>query len=126
MIIVGIPHDRENYFMADGDLAFMLEQAGFLTFTAPEEPVDAVLSSIALHHLPDFWKGVALQRIADGERHPALSVKDDLPDDSFFFHNPQFSTKKGETGIWNEAADVFWSVRVILRPWIWASRTTTS
>ncbi len=42
-----------------------LEQAGFLTFTAPEEPVDAVLSSIALHHLPDFWKGVALQRIAD-------------------------------------------------------------
>jgi len=30
MIIIGIPHDRENYFMADGDLAFMLEQAGFL------------------------------------------------------------------------------------------------
>ena len=30
MVIIGAPFDRENYFMADGDLAFMLEQAGFL------------------------------------------------------------------------------------------------
>ncbi len=30
MVIIGTPFDRENYFMADGDLAFMLEQAGFL------------------------------------------------------------------------------------------------
>ena len=42
-----------------------VETAGFLTFTPPSEPVDAVLASIALHHLPDFWKAVALQRIAD-------------------------------------------------------------
>lgn len=30
MIIIGTPHDIENYFMADGELAFKLEQAGFL------------------------------------------------------------------------------------------------
>lgn len=30
MIIIGIPRDIENYLMADGELAFMLEQAGFL------------------------------------------------------------------------------------------------
>lgn len=30
MIILGTPRDRENYFMADGNLAFLLEQGGFL------------------------------------------------------------------------------------------------
>lgn len=30
MIIIGTPKDINNYFMADGELAFMLEQAGFL------------------------------------------------------------------------------------------------
>ena len=50
------------------------EQAGFLTFALPEDPVDVVYSSIALHHLPDFWKAVALQRIADS-----------LKDDGFFY-----------------------------------------
>ena len=39
--------------------------AGFLTFPTLPESVDAVVSSLALHHLPDFWKVVALKRIAD-------------------------------------------------------------
>lgn len=39
-------------------------QAGFLTYEHKSEPVDVLLSSIALHHLPDFWKMVALNRIA--------------------------------------------------------------
>lgn len=39
--------------------------AGFLTYRRDGEPVDAVVSSLALHHLPDFWKCVALQKIAD-------------------------------------------------------------
>lgn len=30
MIIIGTPKDINNYFMADGELAFMLEQEGFL------------------------------------------------------------------------------------------------
>ena len=29
MIIVGTPNDLENYFMADGDLIWELERAGF-------------------------------------------------------------------------------------------------
>ena len=29
MIIIGTPHDLENYFMADGDLILELERAGF-------------------------------------------------------------------------------------------------
>jgi putative AdoMet-dependent methyltransferase len=38
-------------------------QAGFLTYEHAGEPVDAVISQLALHHLPDFWKTIALNRI---------------------------------------------------------------
>ncbi len=39
--------------------------AGFLSYEHKGEPVDAVVSVAALHHLPDFWKAVALKRIYD-------------------------------------------------------------
>jgi len=38
-------------------------QAGFLTFDFPENEYDAVVTSLALHHLPDVWKGEALANI---------------------------------------------------------------
>jgi ubiquinone/menaquinone biosynthesis C-methylase UbiE len=37
--------------------------AGFLTYEHQGKPLDAVVSQLALHHLPDFWKMIALQRI---------------------------------------------------------------
>ena len=37
--------------------------AGFLTYEHIGEPVDVVVSQLALHHLPDFWKSIALRRI---------------------------------------------------------------
>ncbi len=37
--------------------------AGFLTYEHRGEPLDVVVSQLALHHLPDFWKLVALKRI---------------------------------------------------------------
>jgi ubiquinone/menaquinone biosynthesis C-methylase UbiE len=37
--------------------------AGFLTYRHTEAPVDLVMTKAAFHHLPDFWKQVALQRI---------------------------------------------------------------
>lgn len=39
-----------------------IEQAGFLTYTTPA-PADFVYTRWALHHLPDFWKAVALDRM---------------------------------------------------------------
>lgn len=39
-------------------------QAGFLSYEHTGGPADFVYSRNALHHLPDFWKAVALQRIA--------------------------------------------------------------
>ena len=37
--------------------------AGFLTYEHQGEAVDAVVSQLALHHLPDFWKMIALRRV---------------------------------------------------------------
>lgn len=37
--------------------------AGFLSYEHKATPVDAVVTQLALHHLPDFWKMVALRRI---------------------------------------------------------------
>jgi cyclopropane fatty-acyl-phospholipid synthase-like methyltransferase len=39
--------------------------AGFLSYEHKGEPVDAVVSVVALHHLPDFWKAVAFKRMYD-------------------------------------------------------------
>jgi ubiquinone/menaquinone biosynthesis C-methylase UbiE len=36
---------------------------GFLTYSHESDPVDAVVSKLALHHLPDFWKAAALRNI---------------------------------------------------------------
>ncbi len=38
--------------------------AGFLTYRHSGKPADVVYSRYALHHLPDFWKAIALGRIA--------------------------------------------------------------
>ncbi len=39
-------------------------RGGLLTYQPSAKPLDAVVSQFALHHLPDFWKQVALIRIA--------------------------------------------------------------
>lgn len=38
-------------------------QAGFLTYEHRGGPADFVYSRYALHHIPDFWKAIALKRI---------------------------------------------------------------
>lgn len=38
-------------------------RAGFLTYEHGGRPADVVYSRYALHHLPDFWKAVALDRM---------------------------------------------------------------
>ena len=40
-------------------------RGGFLTYRHEGEPADVVYSRFALHHLPDFWKGIALGRISE-------------------------------------------------------------
>jgi len=40
-----------------------VSQAGFLTYEHVGDPADFIYSRYALHHLPDFWKAVALDRL---------------------------------------------------------------
>jgi ubiquinone/menaquinone biosynthesis C-methylase UbiE len=40
-----------------------VKAAGFLTYDHAGDPADVVYSRYALHHLPDFWKAVALRRV---------------------------------------------------------------
>jgi SAM-dependent methyltransferase len=40
-------------------------EAGFLTYEHVGEPPQLLHSRNALHHLPDFWKGLALARVHD-------------------------------------------------------------
>lgn len=39
--------------------------AGFLTYEHQGDPVNFIVTKTALHHLPDFWKTVALTRMYD-------------------------------------------------------------
>ena len=38
-------------------------RAGFLTYEHTGDPADFIYSRYALHHLPDFWKAIALNRL---------------------------------------------------------------
>jgi FkbM family methyltransferase len=53
-------------------------EAGFLTYEHRGEPADLVYSRLALHHLPDFWKAVALARIAAMLRPGGIFRLDDV------------------------------------------------
>jgi SAM-dependent methyltransferase len=43
-------------------------EAGLLTYEHPGDPVDFTYCRYALHHLPDFWKAIALVRMHDALR----------------------------------------------------------
>jgi ubiquinone/menaquinone biosynthesis C-methylase UbiE len=62
-------------------------RAGFLTYEHPPGTADIVYSRNALHHLPDFWKALALARIAAMLRPGGILLLRDLvfsctPDDA--------------------------------------------
>jgi SAM-dependent methyltransferase len=47
-----------------GEVRLECVRGGFLSYS-PADPVDGVYTRNALHQLPDFWKVIALRRIAD-------------------------------------------------------------
>ena len=64
----------------DRKVAIRKQSAGLLSFAYQPNSYDLVVSEFALHHLPDFWKAVALSRI-----HGALK-----PGSSFFLRDIVF------------------------------------
>lgn len=53
-------------------------EAGFLSYEHVGEPADIVYSRHALHHLPDFWKALALKRVRDMMRPGGVFMLRDL------------------------------------------------
>ena len=47
----------------DRKVAIRTQPAGMLSFAYQPNSYDLIVSEYALHHLPDFWKAVALARI---------------------------------------------------------------
>ncbi len=48
---------------AAGATGIEFHHSGFLTYQHPEGSADAITTTFAFHHLPDFWKGIALERM---------------------------------------------------------------
>lgn len=59
--MVGRLRDRAA---AEGLLNLRCVQAGFLSYRKEDEAFDGAFTRNALHHLPDFWKAIALRRLA--------------------------------------------------------------
>src|ERR1700709_1287035 len=47
----------------DRKVAIRTQSAGLLSFAYQPDTYDLIVSEFTLHHLPDFWKAVALSRI---------------------------------------------------------------
>ena len=67
-----------------GNIVF--RHGGFLSYRHEGAPADIVISKFALHHLPDFWKAVALARIHSWLR----------PGGIFFLRDVVFSFAPGD------------------------------
>jgi putative AdoMet-dependent methyltransferase len=59
---VMIEHAKAKAVKA-GVANIMFHHAGFLTYEHKDTPADAIVTTFAFHHLPDYWKGIALKRM---------------------------------------------------------------
>jgi SAM-dependent methyltransferase len=82
-------------------------RAGLLTYEHEGEPADFVYTRNVLHHLPDFWKGIALQRMAGMLRPGGVLRLHDL----VYSFNPDEVEKFFEPWLAHAAAspDVGWT-----------------
>ena len=53
----------ERKARTEGVTNLSCHHGGFLTYVHEGSPLDVIVSSLALHHLPDFWKQKALLRL---------------------------------------------------------------
>jgi len=53
----------EKQAMLAGVSNIEFHHGGFLTYDHASAEVDAIVTTFAFHHLPDFWKGIALSRL---------------------------------------------------------------
>ncbi len=59
---VMIEHAKAKAVRA-GASNIIFHHAGFLTYEHKDSLADAIVTTFTFHHLPDFWKGIALKRM---------------------------------------------------------------
>ena len=59
-----LTHAQNQAGAAGVQTRIQFHHAGFLTYEHEADPVDVIVTKVALHHLPDFWKMTALLRMA--------------------------------------------------------------
>jgi putative AdoMet-dependent methyltransferase len=59
---VMIEHAKAKAIQA-GVANIIFHHAGFLTYEHKDTHADAIVTTFAFHHLPDYWKGIALKRM---------------------------------------------------------------
>lgn len=73
--------------------------AGFLTYNHSAPAVDAIVSQLTLHHLPDFWKQIALTRLYGMlKQNGKLYIKDTVYSFSPAAYEEFFESWVRETG----------------------------
>jgi ubiquinone/menaquinone biosynthesis C-methylase UbiE len=77
-------------------------RAGFLTYEHTGEPADLVYSRFALHHLPDFWQAIALDRVAEMLRPGGIFRLWDV----VYSFDPSEATEALEAWMSNAGADI--------------------
>ncbi len=104
--------------------------AGFLTYEHQGDLDDVVVSRYALHHLPDFWKSVALKRIRAMLKPGGLFYLEDVIfsfDSNDYEHaidgwvnettqssNSSFTTQEFATHVKEEYSTYFWIIEGML------------
>jgi len=81
-----------------GLLNIIFCRGGFLTYEHKDAPVDAVVASAALHHLPDMWKWVGLLNVAKMLK----------PGGKFYLFDVVFPVMGDYTAIFNGWVDSFY------------------
>lgn len=76
--------------------------AGFLTYEHTGEPADLVYSRFALHHLPDFWQAIAIDRVAGMLRPGGIFRLWDV----VYSFDPSEATEVLEAWMSNAGADI--------------------
>ena len=67
-------------YARDRKVAVRTQSAGMLSFAYQPNSYDLIVSEFTLHHLPDFWKAVALARIFAALKPGANFTLDDIRD----------------------------------------------
>lgn len=115
----------EKQAKLEGLADIQFHHGGFLTFAAEPATFDAAVSVTVLHHLPDFWKAVALQNVRRMLKPAGLFVLRDVvfpwkaegydrPIETFINNMPEGMRKAATGHVAREFSTIDWIMEGLL------------